>query len=68
MSNFLLSFICSTTYDHFVHGAVFHLQHAGAMTAVICDDAVLKQANSNLSTEQKELLFWHHCLGHIGIS
>jgi hypothetical protein len=55
MSN-ILSFICSTTYDHFVHGTVFHLQHAGAMAALISDDAVLKQANINLSTEQKELL------------
>jgi hypothetical protein len=67
MSN-ILSFICSTTYDHFVHGTVFHLQHAGAMAALISDDAVLKQANSNLSPEQKELLLWHYRLGHIGIS
>jgi hypothetical protein len=67
MSN-ILSFICSTTYDHFVHGTVFHLQHAGAMAASISDDAVLKQANSNLSPEQKELLLWHYRLGHIGIS
>jgi hypothetical protein len=59
MSN-ILSFICSTTYDHFVHGTVFHLQHAGAMAALISDDAVLKQANSNLSPEQKELLLWHY--------
>jgi hypothetical protein len=43
MSN-ILSFICSTTYDHFVHGTVFHLQHAGDMAAVINDDAVLKQS------------------------
>jgi hypothetical protein len=48
MSN-ILSFICSTTYDSFVHGTIFHLQHAGAMAAVINDDAVLKQSNSNLS-------------------
>jgi hypothetical protein len=67
MSN-IFSFICSTTYDHFVHGAVFHLQHTGAMAAVVCDDAVLKQANSNISLEQKELLLWHHRLGHIGLS
>jgi hypothetical protein len=68
MSN-VLSFICSTTYDHFVHGAVFHLQHAGAMAAAVCDDAILKQANNNLSSsEQKELLLWHYRLGHIGIS
>jgi hypothetical protein len=67
MSN-ILSFICSTTYNHFVHGAVFHLQHTGAMAAVVCDDAVLKQANSNKSPEQKELLLWHHRLGHIGLS
>jgi hypothetical protein len=67
MSN-ILSFICSTTYDNFVHGTIFHLQHAGAMAAVINDDAVLKQANSNLSPEQKELLLWHYRLGHIGIS
>jgi hypothetical protein len=45
----ILSFICSTTYDNFVHGTIFHSQHAGTMTAVINDDAVLKQANSNLS-------------------
>jgi hypothetical protein len=64
----VLSSICSTTYDHFVHGAVFHLQHVGAMVAVICDDAVLKHANNNLSSEQKELLLWHHRLGHIGIA
>jgi hypothetical protein len=56
------------TYDTFVHGAIFHLQHAGAMAAVINDDAVLKQANSNLSPEQKELLLWHYRLGHIGIA
>jgi hypothetical protein len=67
MSN-ILSSICSTTYDHFVHGAVFHLQHASAMAAVVCDDAVLKHANNNLSPEQKELLLWHHRLGHIGIA
>jgi hypothetical protein len=67
MSN-ILSFICSSTYDRFVHGSIFHLQYAGAMTAVISDDAVLKQANSNLSPEQKELLSWHYRLGHIGIS
>jgi hypothetical protein len=67
MSN-VLSFICSTTYDHFVHGTLFHLQHAGAMAAVIYDDAVLKHANTNLSPEQKELLLWHYCLGHIGIA
>ena len=64
----VLSFICSSTYDHFVHGTVFHLQHAGAMAAVVNDDAVLKQANSNLSPEQKELLLWHYRLGHIGIA
>jgi hypothetical protein len=64
----VLSFICSSTYDLFVHGAVFHLQHAGAMAAIICDDAVLKQANNNISPEQKELLLWHYRLGHIGIS
>jgi hypothetical protein len=67
MSN-ILSFICSTTYDNFVHGTIFHLQHAGAMAAVINDDAVLKQANSNLSPGQKELLLWHYRLGHIGIA
>ena len=67
MSN-VLSFICSATYDHFVHGAVFHLQHAGAMAAVISDDSVLKTANCNLSPEQKELLLWHYRLGHIGIA
>jgi hypothetical protein len=67
MSN-ILSFICSTTYDNFVHGTIFHSQHAGAMAAVINDDAVLKQANSNLSPEQKELLLWHYRLGHIGIA
>jgi hypothetical protein len=38
------------------------------MAAVINDDAVLKQANSNLSPEQKELLLWHYRLGHIGIA
>jgi hypothetical protein len=38
------------------------------MAPVICDDAVLKQANSNLSPEQKELLLWHHRLGHVGIT
>jgi hypothetical protein len=65
MSN-ILSFICSTTYDAFVHGAVFHLQHAGAMAAVVSDDAVLKNHNTNLSPEQKELLLWHYRLGHIG--
>jgi hypothetical protein len=64
----VLSFICSTTYDIFVHGTIFHLQHAGAMAAVVCDDAVLKQAKNNLSSEQKELLLWHYRLGHIGIS
>jgi hypothetical protein len=64
----ILSFICSTTYDNFVHGTIFHLQHAGAMAAVINDDAVLKQANSNLSLEQKELLLWHYRLGHICIA
>jgi hypothetical protein len=67
MSN-VLSFICSTTYDHFAHGALFHLQHAGAMAVIICDDAVLKHANNNLSPEQKELLLWHYRLGHIGIA
>jgi hypothetical protein len=67
MSN-VLSFICSTTYDHCVHGALYHFQHAGAMAAVICDDAVLKHANTNLSPEQKELLLWHYRLGHIGIA
>jgi hypothetical protein len=67
MSN-VLSFICSTTYDHFVHGALFHLQHAGAMAAFINDDAVLKHANTNLSPEQKELLLWHYRLGHIGVA
>jgi hypothetical protein len=65
MSN-LLSFICSTTYDAFVHGSVFHLQHAGAMAAIVSDDAVLKNGNNNLSPEQKELLLWHYRLGHIG--
>jgi hypothetical protein len=65
MSN-ILSFICSTTYDSFVHGSIFHLQHAGAMAAVINDDAVLKNHNNNLSPEQKELLLWHYRLGHIG--
>jgi hypothetical protein len=64
----ILYFICSTTYDSFVHDTVFHLQHAGAMAAVINDDAVLKQANSNLSPEQKELLLWYYRLGHIVIS
>jgi hypothetical protein len=64
----VLSFICSTTYDHFVHGSIFHLQHIGAMVAVVSDDAVLKHSNNNLSPEQKELLLWHHRLGHIGIA
>jgi hypothetical protein len=67
MSN-TLSFLCSATYDYFVHGMIFHFQHSGAMAAVICDDAVLKQANNNLSSEQKELLLWHHRLGHISIA
>jgi hypothetical protein len=62
----LVSFLCSKTYDYFVHGTVFHFQHSGAMAAVICDDAVLKQANNNISPEQKELLLWHYRLGHIG--
>jgi hypothetical protein len=64
----VLYLICSTQYDNFVHGAFFHLQHAGAIAAVICDDAVLKQANYNISSEQKELLHWHCRQGHIIIS
>ena len=31
------------------------------------EDAVFKQANINLSPEQKELLLWHYRLGHINI-
>jgi hypothetical protein len=64
----ILSFICSTTYDNFEHGTIFHSHHAGAMAAVINDNTILKQASSNLSPEQKELLLWHYRLGHIGIS
>jgi hypothetical protein len=62
-----MSFICTSTFDHFTKETNFRLSNECVFQSPL-DDAVFKKANYNLSTAQQELLLWHYRLGHINLS
>ena len=59
----VMQFLCTTTYEIFMTGTLFHSVVDGPSIMVspsAAEDAVFKQAHINLSPEQKELLLWHY--------
>ena len=64
-----LQFLVSTTYTVFMTGTLFHsvAEPSVFVLPTASEDAVFKQANINLSPDQRELLLWHYRLGHINM-
>ena len=64
-----MQFLCSTTYAIFMTGTLLYSvdEPSVLVSSSAAEAAVFKQANINLSPEQKELLLWHYRLGHINI-
>ena len=60
----LLQFLCSTTYAIFMISTILHSvdELSVLVSSSASEDAVFKQANINLSPEQRELLLWHYRL------
>ena len=55
-----LTFLYSTTYTVFMTGTILYLVETPSVLVSASKDAVLKQNNVNLTSEQRELLLWHY--------
>ena len=64
----LASFLCSSTFEIFNRECLFNSTVVvGTPNKVTESKFVLQRANWNLTEPQRELLLWHHRLGHINM-